>query len=183
MINILCSAKRVLEIYQVANWLSSWDISNMPRQTAKRISASERAKAIYDRLAELPRPENMSNNEWATRAGVNTSFFTNLRKGSEPSVGNLRSVLAVIGVSLPEFFCEEAEGRLILMPNEEALVQALQDSLPGLPRRPERRAEYLAEVVLRVLELPPAHLAKATIQDSGGPAAGQTDFQVRAATS
>lgn len=112
-----------------------------------------RAAAIYNRLMALPRPEGMSNNEWAKKAGVNTSFFTNLRKGSEPSVGNLRAVLKAVNVSLPEFFAHEANGRLISRPTQEQLEAALRAVMPGLPRNPDRRVEYLAEALSAVLAL------------------------------
>lgn len=119
----------------------------MSESVVTQPEASERARAIYGRLMSLERPGNLSNNEWAKKAGVNTSFFTNLKNGSEPSVGNLRTVLGAVGVSLPEFFAEEAMGRLIFSPSMEELIQAIADALPGLPRTPGKRARYLAEVV------------------------------------
>lgn len=131
-----------------------WDISHGMTEGEKRRAAAERARAIYDRLMQLPRPSNMSNNEWTRQAGVNTSFFTNVRNGSEPSIGNLRAVLEAVGVSLPEFFLPEAHGRLVKALNSQELKLALLDALPGLPRTPERRAEYIAEVVADVLALP-----------------------------
>ena len=120
----------------------------------KRTGSSERARAIYDRLMQLPRGDELSNNEWAKRAGVNTSFFTNVRNGSEPSVGNLRAVLSVVDVTLPEFFADEARGRMIPCPTSEALASAIQAALPGLPKRPDKRARYLAEVVSAYLRIP-----------------------------
>lgn len=113
-----------------------------------------RARTIYDRLMALPRDKDLSNNEWTRRAKVNTSFFTNLKNGSEPSVGNLRAILTVVGVSLPEFFVNEAEGRLVKTPTAEQLEAAIGAVLPGLPRNPDKRAQYLAEAVQSVLELP-----------------------------
>jgi len=66
-----------------------------------RSSAS--AALIYQALQKI-RPGAMSFNEWARQAGVSTSFFTNLKNGSDPSVNNLRQVLAVIGCKLSQFF-------------------------------------------------------------------------------
>lgn len=144
----------------------------MPPHDVKRAAATRRAKEIYERLMALPRPEQLSNNEWAARAGVNTSFFTNLRRGSEPSVGNLRSVLEVVGISLPEFFLFEAQGRLVPAPAHEDLIEAFLLALPGLPRRQDRRAEYLSQVVQDVLALPrnlrATHSIEETSQEGGG---------------
>lgn len=133
----------------------------------KKDQVAARARAIYDRLMKIRRPEDLSNNEWAKRAGVNTSFFTNLKKGSEPSVGNLRAILEVVGVTLPEFFLNEALSRLIPAPSPRALEQAILDALPGLPRRPERRAEYLAATVLRILRLPDSLQANPAMPETG----------------
>lgn len=144
----------------------------------KKEETARRAKAIYDRLMLIDRPAGLSNNEWAAKAGVNTSFFTNLRNGSEPSVGNLRAVLEVVGLSLPEFFASEAAGRLIFAPDERQLIGAIRDALPGLPKRHDRRAEYLADVVQAVLRIP---LDRPAIEDREvGPQ--QVSAAARAAT-
>ena len=111
-----------------------------------------RAQAIYDRLMAL-RPADVSNNMWAKQAGVNTSFFTNLKKGSEPSVGNMRAILKAVGLTLPEFFASEANGRLIPRPTQEQLEAAIRAVMPGLPRNPDKRVKYLAGAVSAVLAL------------------------------
>lgn len=120
----------------------------------KRDETARRAREIYERLMRLPRPTDISNNTWAAEAGVNTSFFTNLRNGSEPSIGNLRKVLEVVDVSLPEFFLSEADGRLIPAVSKETLETALLEALPDAPRRLDKRARFLAEVVSQILQLP-----------------------------
>lgn len=120
----------------------------------KRDETARRAREIYDRLMALPRPEDMSNNTWAAKAGVNTSFFTNLRNGSEPSIGNLRKVLEAVDASLPEFFLSEAAGRLMPAVSREELEKALSEALLDAPKRADKRARYLAEVVLQILQLP-----------------------------
>jgi hypothetical protein len=124
----------------------------------KRADTAQRAQEIYDRLMALPRGE-MSNNAWATKAGVNTSFFTGLRNGSEPSIGNLRAILEVVGTSLPEFFAHEAHGRIALAPPKDVLEAAIQEALEHAPRRMDRRAAYVAEVVSALLALPQIHQA------------------------
>lgn len=146
----------------------------------RKIVAAARASDLYERLMRLPRPDGMSNNEWAKRAGVNTSFFTNIKNGSEPSVGNLRSVLTAVGMSLPEFFLAEAGGKLMHRPSSDRLGSAILESLPGLPKSREKRAAYLAEVVIGVLELPVP--PEATSDDSGLPAADGEARAVRVAT-
>jgi hypothetical protein len=125
----------------------------MTDNSAKLKTSALRAKAIYDRLMALPRPEGMSNNEWAKKAMVNTSFFTNVRNGSEPSVGNLQAVLRAVDVTLPEFFLHDAKGRLVARPTQAELEAAIRAVLPGLPKDQDRQAEYLAEAVGAVLEL------------------------------
>lgn len=126
----------------------------MTTQAIKRDAVARRARLLYERLMRLPRPADLSNNEWAKRAGVNTSFFTNLRNGSEPSVGNLSAVLETVGVTLPEFFVGNSKEPTARLPDQQALSEAIFLALPGLPENPERQAEYLAEVVLGVLALP-----------------------------
>lgn len=116
-----------------------------------REAATRSARGIYDRLMALPRDEGLSNNEWAKKAGVNTSFFTNLRNGSDPSVNNLRSVLSVLNYSLPEFFLDESRGRVLNKPSQQQVESALAQALTTLPKRADRRASYLAEVVLQIL--------------------------------
>lgn len=133
--------------------------------TVKMNTSALRAKTIYDRLMSLPRDGSLSNNEWAKKAGVNTSFFTNLKNGSEPSIGNLRAVLAAANVSIPEFFASEAEGRLIPAPSKDFLEAAIREVLPGLPRNQDKRAEYLAEALLHALELHPDHLSNIVTLD------------------
>lgn len=121
----------------------------MPR-AGKKLESEARARELYERLSGLKWPD-MSFNEWCTKAGVNTSFFTNMRNGSEPTVGNLRSILEVVGTTLPEFFAHEAQGRLVVIPSEQALEEAFDEVLPELPRGTERRKKYLAEAVLALL--------------------------------
>lgn len=125
----------------------------MASREGKREEAARRARVLYARLLRI-KPADLTERQWTIRAGVSSSFFTNMAKGSEPSIGNLRLVLDEIGVSLPEFFVHEAEGKLLPAPNEQELADALRRVLPGLPKSLDRRAEYLAATVSDVLGLP-----------------------------
>lgn len=147
-----------------------WDIFPMASNSDKKAAAELRARALHARLMALPRPrEDYSNNDWTAEAGVSTSFFTNMqgrsKPASEPSVGNLRLVLEAVGSTLPEFFADEAQGRLIARPTRQELEQAIADALPGLPKQADKRPGYLAEAVLNVLALPKSRPATAESGD------------------
>lgn len=116
-----------------------------------------RARDIHRRLMELPRPKGLSNNEWAREAQVNTSFFTNLMKGSEPSVGKLRAVLVVVGSSIPEFFADEAEGRLVRMPTEQTLKSAISEALSD-----DATTTFVATCVARTIRGPAIERSQTT---------------------
>lgn len=148
----------MLEIYQIARRCPPCDIFPMAANREKKADAERRAREIYERLMRL-RPEGMSNNQWTAKAGVSTSFFTNLQGGSkpasEPSIGNLRLVLNAVGASLPEFFLEEARGRLLRRPSIRELEQALSDVWEGLPSDGAgRQIAYVAQALLPALGLP-----------------------------
>lgn len=149
-----------LEIYQLATRKGAWDTSDVLTKEEKRAEQEASARDIAKRLRQLDVPAALrdSNNEWCRRAGVNTSFFTALNKGSDPSVNNLRRILRAAGSSLPEFFLHEASRDLARRPTKQELENALLEAFDGpIPKSPGRRAEYLAEVVERLLELPADH--------------------------
>jgi hypothetical protein len=155
----------MMEIYQIARPCLPWDIGSMASREGKKVAAEQRARALYARLMKL-KPDDLSERQWAIKAGVSSSFFTNLRdKGSEPSIGNLRDVLKAIGMTIPEFFAAEAEGRLVKALSEQELVAAFASVLPGLPKEEGRHAEYLAATLSDVLELPPSMRSSMTIGD------------------
>lgn len=133
----------------------AWEISYVASNPEKKAEAERRAREIHARLKAV-KPVDLSYNEWARKAKVSTSFFTNLgdKKASEPSIGNLRAVLQVAGLSLPEFFITEARGRVIRPPSRQDVEKAILDALPDMPHEDDARARYLAEVVERVLSLP-----------------------------
>jgi hypothetical protein len=130
----------------------------MATRDGKKESAQQSALAIAAKLSRLER-QFPSEAQWLQKAGVSPSFFSNLRgtptkPPSDPSVDNLRAVLRAVNVTLPELFADEARGRLVPAPTEQEIEQALRDAMPDMPRSPERRAEYLASVVLSLLGLP-----------------------------
>lgn len=56
-----------------------------------------RGRALYDALMQL-RPDNLSEYEWAAKAGVNRGFFNDLKmKDTRPRTDTLAKVLNVIG--------------------------------------------------------------------------------------
>jgi hypothetical protein len=132
----------------------------MAARSDKKNLAEASARGIAARFRALGLPERFrSERQWVEKAGVSSSFFTNLRGSetkapSDPSVGNLRLVLEAGGSSIPEFFADEAQGRLVSPPTRPELEAALRDALDALPARKERRAEYLASVVESLLRLP-----------------------------
>lgn len=83
---------------QVGNFILSsdrqpWDLSNMAE--AKTV----RGKALYDALMAI-KPKDLTETEWAVKAGVNRGFFSNLKKGdSSPRVDNLEKILGFIGAT------------------------------------------------------------------------------------
>ena len=140
-----------------------------------RKAAIEReTQAIYRRLMKL-RDElqpGLSGNDWTRQAGVSTSYFTNMqgvsKPASEPGVVRLREVLGVLGLSLSEFFLDEAQGRVVRAPDEQALEQAFRDALAGvkLPANPDARASFLASTVRQILGLPAPRPARKSKRQS-----------------
>ena len=147
----------MLEIYQMAEMKMPCQVGDMALGAGKKAEAEQRSRVLYARLMAL-KPDDLSERAWLRNAGVNSSFFSNLRnKGAEPTIGNLRAVLEAIGLTIPEFFVSEAQGRLFPAPSEQELTEAIRRVLPGLPATTpssDRRAEYLAATVLDVLGLP-----------------------------
>lgn len=147
----------MLEIYQMASARPPCDIFPMAANPDKKAEAERRARAIYERLMKV-RPADLSNNQWTAKAGVSTSFFTNLqgnnKPASEPSIGNLRAVVTAAGLSLSEFFLDEAQGRVIRRPTTRELEQALASIWEGLPSNADKQPAYVAQNLLSALGLP-----------------------------
>jgi hypothetical protein len=145
-------------MYEIGSARALWDMANMAKSPAKKGESERRALELAARLEEI-RPDDLTERQWCIKAGVSSSFFSNLRgtptkQPSEPSIGNLRLVLETAGTTLPEFFVAESRGRVVRVPSRLGLERAFAEALPGLPRAPDRRAEYLVQVVADVLELP-----------------------------
>jgi phage repressor protein C with HTH and peptisase S24 domain len=80
------------------------DIANMAK--------TGEASAMYDALMAV-KPEGMSLNQWAGRAGVHRSIFNGIRAHGNPTRTTLEKLLAAIGVSLTQF-----EARLLPVRSE-----------------------------------------------------------------
>lgn len=148
-----------------------WDMSQaMASNPDKKAAAEKRAVAIYRGLMALPRPSDIaSNNAWTEKAGVSSSFFTNMqgiaKAASEPSIGNLRAVLEAAGSSLPEFFLHEAQGRVVRRPSEQEIALAIAEAWDELPKKQSERPGYLAKAVRDILALPPSLPATRASED------------------
>lgn len=113
----------------------------------RREASAVYAKSLYERLMALPRSADMSNQAWTKNAGVNTSFFTNLRNGSQPGVGNLKSVLDVVGISLSTFFADD-DHKLDTCATRDRMAGALDVLLAQMPSEPAVRATWLADALM-----------------------------------
>ena len=77
-----------------------------------------------------------------------------VRAQTERVLKNISAVLEAAGSSLPEFFLDQAGGRVIPRPNRRAVEEALRDALDDLPARKDRRVEYLMTTFAPLLQLP-----------------------------
>jgi hypothetical protein len=160
----------------------------MVARSDKKDLAEASARGIAERFRRNGIPERFrSERQWVEASGVSSSFFTNLRGSeskapSDPSVGNLRLVLEAGGSSIPEFFLEEAQGRLVRPPTRSELEAAFRDALDDLPARRERRAEYLASVVESLLRLPQSRRASPDAETKQGEGAREAAAPARRAT-
>ena len=160
----------------------------MAARRDKKNLAEASARGIAERFRSMGVPDAFrSERQWVEKAGVSSSFFTNLRGSetkapSDPSVGNLRLVLEAGGSSIPEFFADEARGRLVRPPTRQELEAAFRDALDDLPARRERRAEYLASIVESLLRLPKSRPARADSADADAADGREADAPARRAT-
>lgn len=60
------------------------------------------------RLLTTIKPLDLSEAEWARRAGVSSSFFQDVKKGRRPRADNLEKVVEAIGMSPAQFYALEA---------------------------------------------------------------------------
>lgn len=146
----------------------------MAANPTKKASAEQRALSIHDRLLDL-KPQDLTERQWALKAGVSSSFFTNLRGNgikppSEPSLTNLAAVLRVIDVTLPEFFLDEGHGRVVRNPPEADTIEAYRDLVDRLPKGADAAARFLNRNVRKLLGIPPGPGAIADPQSEDAPA-------------
>jgi phage repressor protein C with HTH and peptisase S24 domain len=95
----------LLEISQDALSSRQCDISHA--MAAANVNAPS---ALYTLLSRL-KPDNMSEAEWARKAGVSSSFFQDVKKGRRPRADNLEKVVEAIGMSPAQFYALEAPVR------------------------------------------------------------------------
>ena len=95
---------RILPTAQVGNFGLAragglWDFSDMAD------AEDMRGRRLYDRLMEL-KPADLLEGEWASQAGVNRGFFTDLKKptGGAPRSDTLRKLLRHIGRTEGDLF-------------------------------------------------------------------------------
>lgn len=58
--------------------------------------------ALYDKLMAL-KPAHLTENGWTVQAGVNRSFFQDLKRGKTPRTDTLERVVGAIGLSMAQF--------------------------------------------------------------------------------
>lgn len=109
--------------------------------------------ARIDAMLRRIKPPQLSERAWLIEAGVNTSFFTDLRtKGSVPSIDKVERLARVAGLSLAEFVSGDDPGGAV---SAAQLQHAIADAFPLPPLPTDRQAAYLADIVLELLGLPP----------------------------
>jgi hypothetical protein len=130
-----------------------WEMSNMARVESSGIVTL--LPAMFSRA----KPDDLSWRQWTIQADVSASFFTDVKKGIDPSIGRVERAVNAIGLTLVDFF----EGRLpadVVSSNDEALVHALRVAIQDMPRgSADNRAQYLAEYLSTALGLPQEQLA------------------------
>jgi Peptidase S24-like len=67
--------------------------------------------SLYDDLISIM-PTGWTANRWTSEAGVNRSFFQDLRKGKEPKSSTLAKLLRAIAMTPSEFYERQAAGTL-----------------------------------------------------------------------
>lgn len=91
-----------------------WDLSNMPD------TDSMRGPALYEALMAI-KPADLAETEWAEEAGVNRSFFSNLKsKNTSPRSDTLRKLLTFVGKTTADLPGPRAE-RVAAVPQTNAV--------------------------------------------------------------
>lgn len=150
-----------------------WNYATMGKQAA--------TSGIGSRLGALlagAKPADLSERQWCLKAGVSTSFFTDIRKGTVPSIDKVERMANAAGQSLAEFVTGASPERV----SEQELRRAILDAFPLPSVPPEQQASYLADIVLKILALPPSrHPSQAVVANDakadsakGAPPRGST---------
>lgn len=64
---------------------------------------SDARPSLYDLLMAI-KPDSLTSNAWASRAGVSRSFFTDVRNGTVPKTSTLEKVVKEAGLTLAQFY-------------------------------------------------------------------------------
>jgi hypothetical protein len=107
---------------------------------------------LYDRLRRI-QPSDLNDRQWCIAGKVSTSFFTDVRNGTIPSIDKVERMVNVAGMTLTDFV---SDGELRRGFSVDQLRSAFQDALPLPVGSLERQASFLADVVLDILGLPPS---------------------------
>lgn len=105
-----------------------------------------------DGMLRRVQPKGLSVRKWCEASQVSTSFFTDLRKGTEPGIDKIERLVNKAGLSLSQFIANDEAPAI----SEETLRQAIRDAFPLPPKPFDQQAEYLADIVLGILALPPS---------------------------
>ncbi len=68
--------------------------------------------ALYEQLMAL-KPAGLTENAWAVNAGVNRSFFQDLKRGKIPRTDTLERVVGAIGLTLAQFHALQAGAQAV----------------------------------------------------------------------
>jgi SOS-response transcriptional repressor LexA len=69
---------------------------------------SDARPSLYDLLLAI-KPDDLTPNSWASRAGVSRSWFTDVRNGANPRTDTLEKVLGAIGMTPAQFHDLQAD--------------------------------------------------------------------------
>lgn len=109
-------------------------------------SQSQRtASPVYDRLIAL-KPESWTEAEWARRAGVNMSFFTDLKKGTKPTLEKVERLVQAAGRTMPELYGAGRAPLKDVLDADRARAAAIE--IFRALGRDEFQAELLAKYIL-----------------------------------
>lgn len=175
MRNISHSKPRMGEISQIALLAGVCDIAPMAKGDIEPgISAQ------LNTLLERVKPDDLTPRQWCLQSNVSTSFFTDLRKGTEPGIDKVERLANRAGITLTQLIEGRAElsaGRLavpIALPSVERLrtMMAALLKTTGIEDPTGELADALAQLLPNALEQAGAVLAppeSARVRRRGAP--------------